>query len=68
MRLEEQLEQIREWIEDANEYEIAYELIVCLLEQFQFQLSGGAAVKLLEVGLLMRFKTDKAEDEEFDFR
>jgi len=64
----EQVGQIREWIEDAGEFGIAYESIVTMLEEFPFHLSGQAAVKLLEVGLQMRFKTDQAKDTEFDGR
>jgi len=64
----EQIEQIREWIEDAGEFGIAYEVIVALLEAFPFQVSGEAAVQLLEVGLLMRFKTDDPKDARFDSR
>ncbi|MBU9580592.1 hypothetical protein KTE26_19325 [Ralstonia mannitolilytica] len=64
----EQVEQIREWIEDAGEFGLAYESIVRMLEQFPFRLSGQAAIKLLEVGLKMRFKTDQTRDASFDSR
>lgn len=64
----EQVEQIREWIEDVGEYGIAYESLVSMLEAFPFELSGHAAIKLLEVGLLLRFKTERAEDARFDSR
>jgi hypothetical protein len=64
----EQMEQIREWLEDAGEYGLAYESLIAMLEEFPFQLPGGAAVKLLEVGLLMRFKTERPEDARFDAR
>jgi hypothetical protein len=64
----EQVEQIREWIEDAGEYGIAYESLVSMLEAFPFELSGQAAIKLLEVGLLLRFKTERVEDAQFDSR
>lgn len=64
----EQGDQIREWIEGAGEFGIAYESIVTMLEQFPFHLSGQAASKLLEVGLKMRFKTDQARDASFDSR
>ena len=64
----EQLEQLREYIEDAGEYGIAYESLVCMLEEFPFQLSGRAAVKLLEVGLSMGLKTERPGDERFDRR
>lgn len=64
----EMTEQIREYIEDAGELGIAYESLVCTLQGFPFQLSGSAAIKLLEVGLLMKFKTDLFEDAQFDSR
>lgn len=65
---DEQVEQIREYIEDAGEYGIAYESLVSLLEGFSFRLSGHAAIKLLEVGLLMRFKSEQPRDAAFDSR
>lgn len=60
--------QISEYIELAGEYGLAYECIVGDLELFPFKLSGLAAVKLLEVGLLMGFKTGSDRDNLFDFR
>ena len=65
---DEQLVQIREYLVDAGEYGIAYELIVSILESFPFRLSGPASIKLLETGLLMGFKTERAEDSKFDRR
>ena len=59
---------LREWIEDHREYGIAYESIVAALEELPFRLSGKAAVKLLEVGLLLGFKTDRSKDKSFDVR
>jgi hypothetical protein len=59
---------IEEWICYANELGIAYESMVCSLEQGPFTLSGKAAVALLEVGLLFGFKTDRPEDQPFDRR
>ena len=64
----EMIEQTREYIEDAGEFGIAYESLVCTLQSFPFQLSGAAAIKLLEVGLLMKFKTNLHEDALFDSR
>lgn len=64
----EQVEQIREYIEDAGEYGLAYESLVSTLESFPFQLSGAVAIKLLEVGLLFRFKSEMPEDAKFDSR
>lgn len=64
----EQMAQVQEWIEHAGEYGIAYESLVSLLERFPFKLSSQRSVKLLEVGLLMRFKTERPEDDRFDSR
>ena len=64
----EQIAQICEWIDDAGEYGVAYEVLVSMLERFQFKLTGGAAVKLLEVGLVLRFKTEQPKDAQFDSR
>ena len=65
---EKQVEQIRKWIEDVGEYGIAYESLISTLEAYPFQLSSRAAIKLLEVGLLMRFKTEQLADAKFDSR
>lgn len=43
----EQIEQLREYIEDAGEYRVAYEVLVSMLEVFPFRLSGKGAIKLL---------------------
>ena len=64
----DQLAQLREYVDDAGEYGLAYESIVAMLESFQFRLVGAVAVKLLEVGLLLGFKTDRSEDALFDKR
>jgi hypothetical protein len=64
----EMVEQVREYIEDAGEFGVAYESLVCTLEGFPFKLSGSTAIKLLEVGLLMKFKTELPEDAPFDSR
>lgn len=63
-----QVDQIKEFIDYAGEYALAYEYIICLLEQFPFVLTGQTAVKLLEVGLILQFKTECEEDAEFDSR
>lgn len=62
------IDRLREWIEDAGEYGIAYESIIAMLEKNPFVLSGIAAVKLLEVGLLFKFKTEDEQDKIFDSR
>lgn len=64
----EEMDQLREYIEDAGEYGIAYESIVSALEDVPFTLSGKAAVKLLEVGLVLGYKTEKPSDQRFDRR
>ncbi len=68
MAFDMQMDQIREWIDDVGEYGIAYESLVSLLERHPFQLSGNAAIKLLEVGLLLGYKTEKTPDRPFDRR
>ncbi|MDR0588474.1 MAG: hypothetical protein LBG61_05835 [Burkholderiales bacterium] len=64
----EEKENIREFIEDTGEYGIAYEALVAILETHPFRISSTAAIKLLEVGLLMRYKTESPEDALFDTR
>lgn len=65
---DEQINQVQEYLIEAGECQIAYEIIVSMLESFPFQLSGSASIKLLETGLLMKFKTEKPEDSRFDKR
>ncbi|MEP9528648.1 hypothetical protein [Xanthomonas euvesicatoria] len=68
MAYADQIAQMVEWVENAGEYGLAYENIVCLLESYSFILSGSAAVKLLEVGVIFGFKTELDKDERFDRR
>jgi len=68
MSYAEQIEFLHELIEHAGEYAIAYESLVCLLENYPFQISSNVAVKLLEVGLLMQYKTERHEDLRFNTR
>ncbi len=68
LSFDEEMEQIREHIEDAGEYGVAYESIVSALEDVPFLLSGKAAVALLEVGLILGYKTEKPSDKLFDSR
>lgn len=65
---DEQLAQIEEYLVYAGEYGLGYEIIVVLLATFPFKLSGLASIKLLEVGLLLGFKTEMPEDIRFDRR
>ena len=62
----EQMDQLREWL-DVNEFGLAYETIMVLLEQRPFRLSGTTVIRLLEVALLMRYKSNLEEDKDFDF-
>lgn len=68
LSLPEQIEQIQEYLDYAGEYGVAYEIIVSLLESLPFNLSGLAAIRLLEVALLLRYKTGRSEDIKFDSR
>lgn len=65
---EDQIVQIHEFIDLAGEYGLAYEYINGALESLPFKISGEAAVKLLEVGLLMGFKSSLDRDKRFDRR
>lgn len=64
-RFEENMSGVRENIEHHAEYGIAYEAMIRELEAGEFRLSGRAAIKLLEVGLLFGFKTERPEDKRF---
>ena len=64
----DELAQLDEYLGPANEFGVAYECIVANLEAVPFRLSSSAALALLEVGLLMRYKTDREEDTAFDVR
>jgi hypothetical protein len=66
--LRDQSSQLREFVEHAGEYGVAYESIVAMLERFPFVLSGMGAVRLLEVGLLLKYKTGLSADSMFDGR
>lgn len=67
MPIADQIRQIGEWI-SANETNIAYESIVCIMEKYNFVVPSLCAIKLLEVGLMFRYKTDRDEDKIFDGR
>jgi len=68
MSYEEQVDQLGEWLQDSGEYGLVYESIVSTLEKFPLKLSGKAAIKLLEVGLIFGFKTESEVDRKFDRR
>ena len=57
-----------EWLDDAGKYGLVYENVVSMLEVWPFKLSGKAAIKLLEVGLIFGFKTESESDKGFDRR
>ena len=62
------LSNIGEWLGDNGEYGLAYEVMVSLLERFDFKISGKSAVRLLEVGLYFGYKTDLESDHDLDWR
>lgn len=64
----EEIAQLDEFLGQAHEFGAAYECIVANLEAAPFRLSSAAALALLEVGLLMGYKTDREEDSAFDLR
>jgi hypothetical protein len=68
MSYSEQLKQVEEFIRSAGEYDIAYENLIALMEIAPVSLSGRASIKLLEVGLLFGFKTEREVDADFDRR
>ena len=68
MSFEEEIALLDELLGPANEFGVAYECIVANLEAAPFSLSSAAALALLEVGLLMRYKTGRGEDGAFDVR
>lgn len=65
--LVESLAQMREYIQ-CDEKSLAYEVVVATLEKYPFLVSGRSAVALLEIGLIMQYKTDREEDAVFDHR
>ena len=65
---DDQMKQMHEYIEAAGEYGIAYESLIATIDKLPFVLSGKAAISLLELGLLFRYKTDRKEDSLFDAR
>jgi hypothetical protein len=64
----EQMALIKEYLEIAGEFGLAYEMIVSTLENYPFILSSTSAIKLLEVGLLFGFKTENIKDKIYDLR
>lgn len=68
MKYEDKMAQIREFIDLAGEYGLAFEYINSALERYPYKVSVKAAVKLLEVGLLMGFRSESDKDSRFDRR
>ncbi|MBL9169298.1 MAG: hypothetical protein JNN07_16275 [Verrucomicrobiales bacterium] len=68
MTYDEAIRALREYVDEAHEYGVAYEVVVATLEKHSFGLSGRGAVRLLETGLIMGYKTERPEDSEFDLR
>jgi hypothetical protein len=64
----DEMRQIEEYIKLAGEYEIAYETLVATISTHPYILSGKAAISLLEVALILGYKTGRKEDEMFDRR
>lgn len=65
---ENEMCQIKEYIEEAGEYGIAYDVIIANLDQVPFQLSSKAVLGLIEVALVMGYKTEDDCDAVFDRR
>jgi hypothetical protein len=54
---DEYMDQLQEYI-DAAEFGVAYESMVATLEQIPFALSGKSAIGLVEVALILGYKTE----------
>jgi len=53
---------------DNHEYALAYDVIVAICETGELSVSTRSAIALLELALVMKYKSDAAEDQIFDFR
>lgn len=65
---ETEMNQIREYIEEAGEFGIAYDVIIANLAQVPFNLSSKSVLGLVEVALVMGYKTEDDCDIVFDRR
>jgi len=65
LNYDDQIKNLDEYINDVDEFGIAYELIVVLLEKYSFRILGKNAIHLLEIGLIFGFKTTRDIDDEF---
>ncbi len=63
-----QMRNLDEYINSADEFGVAYEIIVVLLEKYSFKISGGNAVGLLAIGLVFGFKTSRDVDAQYSRR
>ncbi|TGL60643.1 hypothetical protein [Leptospira sarikeiensis] len=59
LSLEGLVERLREYINIAGEYAIAYEIITSSLEKLPFTLQGGTIIKLIDVALIMGYRYKK---------
>ena len=64
MSFNDHMRSIREYI-DVGEAGLAYELMICLLEEYPFAVTGPAIVGLVEVALIFGYKTERAKDVRF---
>lgn len=64
MSFDDHMRSIREYI-DAGEAGLAYELIICLLEEYPFVITGPTIVGLVEVALIFGYKTERGKDARF---
>ncbi len=62
------IDQIYEFIDLAGEYALAYEFIIFELERLPYKISGKASIKLLELAVIFKYKSEDKDDECFDFR
>lgn len=62
------MDQIYEFIDLAGEYGLAYEFLIWQIDNLPYTLSGKASIKLLELGLIFKYKTEDDKDKVFDFR
>ena len=66
MSFADEITQIRDWILTHGEYGIAFESMGAILEGYPFTLTGPTAVKLLEVGVALKYQGASEEDRLID--
>lgn len=67
LSIQDTMDEVEEFV-NVDEYGLAYEIIVSLLEIYPFALSGRCCIRLLEVGLLVGYKSNDNDDRDFDMR